>query len=296
MIAKLLKNVKRFLYRNVELPLKNKSYFASSQHLAEREQAVLKILMQDGIAVLNLDELMDSTLMDVANSEYAQFLSNPQIQQIKSATHSGEKNNPLGYKNYNLRYSSVNPVQAAQSALLQIGLSDTLGKIASAYFKEPAVLRYADYWLSMPIPAAERNFSQNWHRDPEDQQILKVFIYLNTVDENNGAFEYVKGSHSQGTFNTIFPYDKEHPNNYPEEQLLRDAIPQQAFTVNSGSKGTIIICDTHGFHRGGYCKTGDRWLMTFMYNRASLIMSNQYKVKSVSQLTTSQKKYYATFG
>jgi hypothetical protein len=57
----------------------------------------------------------------------------------------------------------------------------------------------------------------------------------------------------------------------------------------SGKKGTIILCDTHGFHRGGFCVDGDRKLMTFMYLRASLFMSNQFKLKDKEQLNSEQK-------
>jgi len=293
MIAKLIKQLKRKAYQRLELPLKRKFY--PNTKLSEREHPVLDALLQNGIAVLNLSDLFEPTLLEELTTEFMQFYNSPNTQQIRAENCSGSVNN-MQYKNYNLRSSTIQPLLSAQSAILKIGLSEQLGKIASAYFKELALLRYADYWLSMPIPKAERNYSQNWHRDPEDQQILKVFVYFNNVDENNGAFEYIKGSHQTGPYNAIFPYDKEHPNNYPDEADLRQAIPADAFTINSGLKGTVIVCDTHGFHRGGYCKTADRWLMTFMFNRASLIISNQFKVTNTSNLTPIQKKYYATFG
>jgi hypothetical protein len=87
----------------------------------------------------------------------------------------------------------------------------------------------------------------------------------------------------------LFPYDKDHPDNYPEESELSKLIPAEYFIIGKGKKGTIILCDTHGFHRGGYCIEGDRKLMTMMYLRASLFISNQYKLNDRNQLSAKQK-------
>lgn len=295
MKATIIKKIKQFLYKGIELPYK-KLTFNRNMSLTPVQSKILNSLKDKGIAITSFDDLFGKGALKGAEEEYAVFYQNNTVQKIKSDNVNGASNNNPNYKNYNIRASSIQPVRSALSILFRKGLSTNLGNIATAYYKEPALLRYADYWLSMPVPSTERNYSQNWHRDPEDQRILKVFVYLNDVTEMNGAFEYVKGSHLTGPFNSIFPYDSDHPNNYPVEQELRSLIPPEAFTCNEGKKGTVIICDTHGFHRGGYCKTGDRWLMTYMYNRASLIMSNQFKVDFSSKLTSTQKRFYATFG
>lgn len=295
MKATITKNLKRFLYRSLELPYK-KLLFMNKPSLTPIQSNILANLQQDGIVVTNFEELFGKDVIAPLVDEYTLFYQNKTVQEIKTDYLNGTASNNPNYKNYNIRASSLQPIQSAHSVLLQKGMSEQLGNIAAAYFNEAALLRYADYWLSMPVPTTERNYSQNWHRDPEDQRILKVFVYLNDVSVDNGAFEYVKGSHLTGPFNSVFPYDAEHPNNYPVEEELRSLIPPDAFRINEGKKGTVIICDTHGFHRGGYCKTGDRWLMTYMYNRASLVMSNQFKVDFPSKLNSSQKRFYATFG
>lgn len=295
MKAMIIKKLKQFLYKSIELPYK-KLLFNNNMSLTPIQSQILSTLKEEGIAITRFEDLFGKDTLSLVEKEYAQFLQLKTVQEIKNDNLNGTTGNNPNYKNYNIRASSLQPIRPAHSALLQKGLSEQLGNIAAAYFNEAVLLRYADYWLSMPVPSTERNYSQNWHRDPEDQRILKVFVYLNDVTETNGAFEYVKGSHLTGPFNAVFPYDAEHPDNYPVEHELRSLIPADAFTVNEGKKGTVIICDTHGFHRGGYCKTGDRWLMTYMYNRASLVMSNQFKVDAKSKLTGTQKRFYATFG
>lgn len=295
MIAQLKKKVKQLLFRFIELPLK-KIQSSGEPQLLPVQSTILKDLQQNGIAITSFDELFGvNTFSDVVK-EFKTFYDAEKVKAIREKNNSNSSNKNPDYKNYNLRASTVHPIRSWESVLLQKGLDTQLGNIASVYFKEHALLRYADYWISMPVSAEERNYSQNWHRDPEDQRILKVFVYLNDVTEKNGAFEYVKGSHLDGPYNTIFPYDEEHPNNYPEETSLRNLIPHDAFSVNEGLKGTVIICDTHGFHRGGYCKTGDRWMMTYMYNRVSLVMSNQFKIDRWSKLSRTQKRFYAALG
>jgi hypothetical protein len=295
MKAMIIKKIKRFIYRWMEVPSKHLLY-VSKPSLSPIQAKILDTLQQDGIAVTSFEELFGLGSLAGVEEEYALFTKQPMVQKIKADSLNGTANGNPNYKNYNIRASSIQSVVPAESILLRKGLSTQLGNIASAYFGEHAILRYADYWLSIPVPSDERNYSQNWHRDPEDQRILKAFVYLNDVGESNGAFEYVKGSHLSGPFNNTFPYDKDHPNNYPPEQELRNRIPKDAFVVNEGKKGTVILCDTHGFHRGGFCKTGERWLMTYMYNRASLTISNQFKVDFKSKLTSTQKRFYATFG
>ena len=49
-----------------------------------------------------------------------------------------------------------------------------------------------DNWYTIPDPSAEtRVKSQQWHRDPWDEHITKVFVYFSDVDEDAGPFEYV---------------------------------------------------------------------------------------------------------
>jgi hypothetical protein len=292
---KLSKKLKILLFKWIELPLK-KLQTLGSISLTPIQVNILQNLRKDGIAVTSFQELFGETsLLNVIN-EFTSFYNDETVKKIRLEEQDGQSKNNLSYKNYNIRATAINPILSHHSVLIQNGLSAVLGNMASAYFKEQALLRYADYWISIPKSTEDRNFSQNWHRDPEDKQILKVFIYLNDVTDKNGAFEYVKGSHHEGKYGNVFPFNKKLYNNYTEETALKELIPEQDFVTNEGLKGTIIICDTNGFHRGGYCKIGERWMMTYMYNRASLIMSNQFKIDHISKLTKSQKIFYATFG
>ena len=66
--------------------------------------------------------------------------------------------------------------------------SHRLLDIANAYLEMWSKLEYVDVWYSVPQPAeAERISSQRWHRDYNDKHLLKVFLYLVDVDDDDGA-------------------------------------------------------------------------------------------------------------
>ena len=78
----------------------------------------------------------------------------------------------------------------------QLGLDDPwfravasrrLLDLANTYLEMWSKLEYVDVWYSVPQPAeAERISSQRWHRDYNDKHLLKVFLYLVDVDEDDG--------------------------------------------------------------------------------------------------------------
>jgi uncharacterized delta-60 repeat protein len=62
---------------------------------------------------------------------------------------------------------------------LRIATCDAVLDIVNGYAGEQMRLTYLDNWYTVPHPdGAERVASQRWHRDPEDEHIVKMFIYL----------------------------------------------------------------------------------------------------------------------
>lgn len=85
--------------------------------------------------------------------------------------------------------------------------------------------------------------TQHFHIDENSSKILKVFIYLNDVDENGGPFCYVKKSHK----------DKEkywgiQPRWSHKE--IEEIFGQNNIKKLTAKKGDVIIANTNGFHRG----------------------------------------------
>jgi hypothetical protein len=135
--------------------------------------------------------------------------------------------------------------------LLRYALSDHLLGISNAYLGLRSKLTYVDMWYTRPSPDdAERVKSQRWHRDHIDAHIVKAFTYFSDVDGDAGALEYVCGSAAGGPYGDLWASSKaEH---YPPPGELERVVPASASVSAEGPAGTIVICDTGGFHRGGF--------------------------------------------
>ena len=138
--------------------------------------------------------------------------------------------------------------------------------IANAYVEMWSKLEYVDVWYSVPQPATgERISSQRWHRDYNDKHLLKVFLYLVDVDEHMGPFQYVAGSQPGGQYADAWAWQPL-GQNYPTEEELEERVPASAVQRFTGPAGTLLFCNTAGFHRGGFSTTAPRVLATATYS------------------------------
>jgi hypothetical protein len=145
--------------------------------------------------------------------------------------------------------------------------------LANAYLEMWSKLEYVDVWYSVPQPeAAERISSQRWHRDYNDKHLLKVFLYLVDVDEHMGPFQYVAGSQPGGPYADAWGWQPL-GQNYPTEEELEGRIPPEAVQTFTGPAGTLLFCNTAGFHRGGFSTTEPRVLATATYSSPASLAS-----------------------
>ena len=138
--------------------------------------------------------------------------------------------------------------------------------LANTYLGLWSKLEYVDMWYSVPQPEeAARIASQRWHRDFNDKHLLKAFLYLVDVDEGVGPFQYVPGSAPGGRYGDAWPW-RPLGDNYPPEDDLESRIPGEVVKTFTGPKGTLLFCNTAGFHRGGFATTAPRVLATATYS------------------------------
>jgi hypothetical protein len=145
-----------------------------------------------------------------------------------------------------------------------LGASPEFLGIVNAYRGRSMRLNDLDNWYTVPDPeAADRVASQRWHRDGWEDHIVKVFTYFNDVDEEAGPFEYVRGSASGGRYGSLWPFEEREV--YPPADEFEAAIDVEDRVVLTGTSGTIVFCDTSGFHRGGYARSKPRILSYHTY-------------------------------
>ncbi len=160
--------------------------------------------------------------------------------------------NALDWKSEYLKRAYKPGQQIVGSALSAFMESPQLVSVLQDFFGGPYKNFAADYWHTVPanIPPTA---SQNWHSDPEDTIMCKVFIYFSDVDLDAGATAYILGSQVGGD-QSLRPFDvpgtsgRYYSSSEMAELLSRDGTTE-SFAI--GPRGTIVFINTTGIHRGG---------------------------------------------
>ena len=176
-------------------------------------------------------------------------------------------------KEFVVRLQSYGVELGLEDPWFEIVASHRLLDIANAYLEMWSKLEYVDVWYSVPqAAAAERISSQRWHRDYNDKHLLKIFLYLVDVDETMGPFQYVAGSQPGGPYADAWGWQPlgQH---YPTEEELEGRVPASAVQTFTGPAGTLVFCNTAGFHRGGFSTTKPRVLATATYSSPASLAS-----------------------
>jgi hypothetical protein len=154
---------------------------------------------------------------------------------------------------------------------LRLGLNPRLLDIANTYLGMWAKLEYVDLWYTPPAGQGERRSSQRWHRDFNDRHLLKAFLYLVDVDVDAGPFEYVPRTAPGNELDHMWPW-RPLGENYPPDDEFAEKVADRAVSFTA-PKGTLIFCNTCGFHRGGFATGKARVLATVTYSSPASLAS-----------------------
>jgi hypothetical protein len=112
-----------------------------------------------------------------------------------------------------------------------------------------------------------------------------MFLYLSDVTAENGPFEFVRGSQKGGALEGKIPGSVFGPGGQRRKLSAEELAPyaeemERNRAVCTGRAGTLVIADTYGYHRGGYCKAGVRDLLGIHFATAANILQAPYRVDS----------------
>ena len=230
---------------------------------------VLADLNRDGIAISSIDSLLQDDSSYTELLRCVTELERIRADEIEASRASASDDTTIGKKTFLLEYLGQKPVLDPESAYATIAVRTPLLQIANAYLGMYTRLRYYNVWHTFATRSKPRE-SQLWHRDREDLYIMKVFIYLKDVDLGAGPFTYAPGTHRKGSVQQEPAYFLEGKVKRTEDSQMAAVVPENRWKVATGSAGTIVFADTHGYHRGGLARTSDRVMYTCMYtSRAS---------------------------
>ena len=249
-----------------------RSFADSHPQLDDVQQRIVSELSVDGYCVLPFAELFP----DVRESPWRAI--EEQADRFVAETEAALDGNREGLrvragKEFVIRLHSYGVDVGLDDPWFATCASHRMLDIANTYLGLWSKLEYVDMWYSVPQPPdADRISSQRWHRDFNDKHLLKVFLYLVDVDTGTGPFEYVPGSAPGGRHADAWPW-RPLGENYPPDGELETRIPEDGIRTFTAPKGTLVFCNTSGFHRGGFATEKPRVLATVTYSSPASLKS-----------------------
>jgi len=270
-------------------------YAQAAPVLDDMQQGVLERLREEGYASLPLSELApDTGVWQDLEADAARFVAETEAG-LANEREGGESGlRRRAGKEFLVRKYSWGVELGFDDPWVRLGTNPRLLDLANAYLEMWSKLEYVDVWYTPPAGADDRRSSQRWHRDFNDRHLLKAFIYLVDVDEETGPFEYVPRSAPGGELDRLWPW-KPLGDNYPPEDEFAKQLDGRSVTFTA-PKGTIIFCNTSGFHRGGFATGKPRALATLTWDSpASLkaLSERNYVFVPSNGVTLSDTQRYA---
>jgi hypothetical protein len=217
--------------------------------LGEGDRQILNALKKDGVCVTTLADLGLNSSSELLKAAYHQLsqMENP------NNDHLDEK-------------------------LPQISTVTGLAEFY-AWGKEKRLLNIIENYIGLPVafhgvhlrkdfPSKHQFGTLLWHSDAEDRRIIKIFIYLNDVEEKTGPFEYIPRSlTSLFSWNYFRLYYKLFKSNYMgiDDEEVTPVIPKSAWKSCPGAAGTVIMVDTKNALHHGTVRTEERAALFFCY-------------------------------
>ena len=244
-------------------------YESARPKLDDVQRRILADVEADGYATVSFTDLFGDDDWQELEAMRDRFVAETEADLAKG----GDNVRVRAGKEFVVRMHSYDAQLSLDDPWFRTAASHRLLDLANAYLEMWSKLEYVDVWYSVPQPAdATRISSQRWHRDYNDQHLLKVFLYLVDVDDAMGPFQYVPGSQPGGQYADAWPWEPL-GTNYPTEEELEALIPSTSVRAFTAPKGTLIFCNTAGFHRGGFSTTSPRVLATATYSSPASLAS-----------------------
>ena len=181
-LTSLLTNSYYNFYMSVIRPLynlsPNKKFKNISLELNNAEKKIFTELQDKGISITHINTLFPDTnlqnLISLANQEIEKHDNKIKIDNANKKISEGRG------KYYNVQFWNGVKFQE-RNELTDLLLQDSIVKIAAFYLKTYCKMYYLDLWYNIPTHG-KSILSQNWHRDPDDLNCVKVFLYLNDLN------------------------------------------------------------------------------------------------------------------
>jgi hypothetical protein len=166
-------------------------------------------------------------------------------------------------------------------------MDEALLNIARNYLQSEPIFDFpAMWWSSTFSKEASSEAAQLYHFDMDRLKWLKIFIYLNDVDLDNGPHSYIRGSHKVGA-KPMSLLKKGYIR--IEDKELEPFYRKEDFITLIGQQGEIFAGDTKCWHKGNPLKKGHRLVLEFQYT--NFLFGANYPKLVVSDYSDEFKKF-----
>lgn len=158
-------------------------------------------------------------------------------------------------------------------AIVKLATNKHILKLVRHYLG--ALPRLSAMGISIYQPEQEGKLpSSNWHIDKGPISSLRMFVYLNDVNADNGPHGFVAGSHNDAVVEdalaTGLRDQRELADQLLESQRWSNEDVTKIFPereiFHTGPAGLAILEDTRGLHRATPLKAGQRVMLTLEWS------------------------------
>ena len=206
------------------------------------------------------------------------------------------KNSNYSYQKGQIKAFDLHDIFDTESKIFNFLTNKYLIDIISNYLGCIPLLTYSSIWYT-ENQKTFKGSNQEYHLDHEDYTQIKGFLYLEDINENNGAMNLFSKKISRKVAKKI---------NYKTSED-RKRVEDKVFTehkgdkvICNGKKGTLYLVDTSKcFHCGARKSLNSRLLLTFQFitpwanylnwnwKNSEVLKKNKWQIKNLNNL---QKK------
>lgn len=226
----------------------------------------------------------DLTKYGIAKAELTEFKNMPKLEKLQREYDDllqKDNSNPHDRKAKSFIQRLVDDdykFENNESAITQYCFNEEVAMACAKYLGLIPKLTSFKIWRSHQTEVQERTASQNWHRDYNEYKMVRIFLYFNNVNKNNGAGEYIIGTHFQGDSFKILSESDDGVSRYSSELEISQNFTPDRLVVADGAAGTMYFMDTAGLHRGGYHPIpGERRVSLTTFSTAADLMETKIR-------------------
>ena len=249
---KYLRAIKYIIKYSFLLFLKNIfKIFFKSHNLSEKELFILGELEKNGYYFGTNEDLKDLKI----KSDWKQ--ESEELCKLLDRQHQNQKidQNRKGSINIMLNEIPDNII----TKLYTFALNESFIKIIENYLNLKLLFRGVA--IKKDLIDGREIETRKWHIDGEDNRIIKIIFYLNSVDENGGPFTCIP---KKKFFNQKIRKDK---NGRIENETIKEYFKDNEIIKFIGDIKNFIIVDTCSvLHKGELPITNNRYITFFCYN------------------------------